>query len=66
MSKIVGALKEAAGTLTGDLILKQEGEIERRGLEVIDHPDSVGDKVERVLSSAHHDWVHGMPRFPSQ
>ena len=44
-----GRLKEAAGDLTGDKDLKNEGKVDRGTGKVKDAADSAADKVKGVL-----------------
>ncbi len=44
-----GRLKEAAGDLTGDKDLKNEGKVDRGTGKVKDAADSAADKVKDVL-----------------
>ena len=45
-----GRMKEAAGALTGDDNLKNEGKIDQAKSSVKDAVDKVGDKASDVLS----------------
>ncbi len=45
-----GRVKEAAGALTGDDSLKNEGKVDRAKSSVKDAVDKVGDKASDVLS----------------
>jgi uncharacterized protein YjbJ (UPF0337 family) len=45
-----GRLKEAAGSLTGDDDLKNEGKVDRAKASIKDKVDQVADKVENAFS----------------
>jgi uncharacterized protein YjbJ (UPF0337 family) len=45
-----GRVKEAAGTLTGDDSLKNEGKVDQAKSTVKDAVDKVGDKASEALS----------------
>jgi uncharacterized protein YjbJ (UPF0337 family) len=48
-----GRVKEAAGSLTGDRDLKQEGQVEQAGEKVKAGIDKVADKAKGALDRDH-------------
>lgn len=59
--KIKGRVKEAAGTLSGDDSLRNEGKADRVGGEIKETAEKAKDKVEDVVDAARdkvHDVLH--------